>query len=793
MWNSLAHIILKYRVTLMVILAVITVFMGFQSRNIKWSYDLANIVPEKDPDMIYLKQFRQTFGEDGNILALGVQDSSIYTVEVFRKYSELTTALEEKDGIKTVFGLPNLRMLQKNGQKGAFEYRPVFEEIPTNQQQLDSLLNFAATLKFYSGQLINSDNGATLLFVAIEKQILNSKNRDQLVNEIIAEGEKFEKETGVDIHFAGLPYVRSITTSKIKAELNMFLVLSLIVTGIILFAFFRSFKAVFFPLVIIGVVVVWVLGTLALLEYKITLLTGLIPPIIVVIGIPNSVYMLNKYHHEFQNHGDQMKALSRIIKKIGVVTFITNITTAIGFFVLVTTQINVLVEFGIVAGINILATFVVSIILIPGVFSLYKPPTQKHLKHLKFKLLDVVIKWLDFAVHRLRPLIFLVTAVVVVVSIFGLQRIEAVSFMVDDIPENSPLKKDLRFFEQNFSGIMPLELIIDTGSKKGVQNLRNLRKIDELEQFLSDIEYISQPVSVVSFAKAAKQAFYNHNEAHYQLPSNRDMAFIMKYLDGEEENQDFSRSFVDSTGQIIRVSLKIADIGSVKLDSLVTQVISPKVDSIFVGSKVKVNLTGTTLMFIKGNKFLIQNLLTSMVIAFLVIAVIMAVLFRNFKMVIISLIPNMIPLLITAAIMGYFGIPLKPSTALIFSIAFGISIDDSIHFLAKYRQELFANKFDVSKAISISIRETGSSMIYTSIILFFGFIIFVLSEFGGTIALGKLTSITLLFAMLTNVVVLPALLLQFDSGKRNKKSHPLIESVPELAEGIDDDAEIEKV
>lgn len=791
MWSRLAHFILRFRVTLMVLLAAITVFMGYQSRNIKWSYDLANIVPESDSDMIYFRQFRETFGEDGNILALGIQDSSVYNLDGFTKFSELVTTLEKKDGIKNVLGLPNLQKLEKNNTKRAFELKPVFETIPEDQITLDSLLKGAVSLKFYSGQLINSDNGATLILVTINKDVLNSKNRDQLVNDIITEGERFEKETGIDVHFAGLPYSRSITTGKVKGELKMFIILSLIVTGIILFLFFRSFKAVFFPLVIIGVVVVWVMGTIALLEYKITLLTGLIPSIIVVIGIPNSVYMLNRYHHEYSSHGDQMKALSRIIRKIGVVTFITNLTTAVGFLVLATTKINVLVEFGIVAGINIMATFIVSIILIPAVFSLYKPPSQKHLKHLKFKTLDWVIKKIDDLVHTQRNIVFVLTAIVVFVSIVGLSKIEAVSYMVDDIPEKSPLKKDLHFFEENFSGVMPLEVIVDTGAKKGVQNLKNLRKIDEFETFISSIDYISQPVSVVSFAKAARQAFYNQNEAFYSLPTNRDMAFIMRYL-SEGETAELSQSFIDSTGRYVRVSVKIADIGSNKLDSLVNGVIAPKIDSIFMDSKMEVNVTGTTLMFIKGNKFLIENLLQSMLIAFVIIAFIMAMLFRNVKMIIISLIPNIIPLLITAGIMGFFGIPLKPSTALIFSIVFGISVDDSIHFLAKYRQELYAKKFNVSKAISKSIRETGSSMIYTSIILFFGFIIFILSEFGGTIALGKLTSITLFFAMVTNVIVLPALILQFDSGKRDKTRHPLIDSVPELAEGIDDEEKEKK-
>jgi len=558
--------------------------------------------------------------------------------------------------------------------------------------------------------------------------------------------------------------------------------------------FFRSFKAVIFPLVIIGVIVVWVLGTLSLLNYKITLLTGLIPSIIVVIGIPNSVYMLNKYHQEYARTHDQMAALRTIIRKIGIVTLITNFTTAVGFLVLVSTDIVILKEFGIVAGVNILATFIVSTILIPSVFSLVSPPSERHLKHLDFKFLNAFLTGLDILVHRHRWLVFLTSFTLVVISVIGLYRIEAVSYMVDDIPENSPIKKDLRFFEENFSGIMPLEIVVNTGRKRGVQSLKTLQKINEFESFLDSIPYISQPVSVVSFIKAANQAFYNQLPKFYDLPTGRGKEQILKYLKKDSDTDSVSQSFVDSTGQHIRISLKIADIGSNRMDSLVTKVIQPRMDEIFNDGKMEARVTGTTLLFIKGNKFLIENLIGSMIIAFFVISLIMVLLFRNFRMIIISLIPNMIPLLITAGIMGFFHIPLKPSTALIFSIAFGISVDDSIHFLAKYRQELFLHKFNVQIAVSKSLRETGASMIYTSIILFCGFVIFAASDFGGTIALGVLTSLTLLIAMLTNLTVLPALLLKFDSGKRNVDKHPLIEKYAEFYhEDEDEEINIEKL
>lgn len=784
MWTKIANTILKFRITLMVIIGVITLFMGYQAQYIQWSYDMVNVVPESDPDQQYFRQFKELFGEDGNIMAIGVKDSTLYTTKNFQKMRFLTDELERINGVKAVLGLPNLKMLEKNTAKKRFEIAEVFPEIPEDQAKLDSMIAFANSLQFYSGQIVNEKNGATLILVTVDKDVLNSEKRFTMIDDIIRAGEQFSADTGIEVYFAGLPYVRSVNTLKIKEELNKFLIYSVIITGIVLFFFFRSFKAVFFPLIIIGVIVVWVLGTVSLLQYKITLLTGLIPSIIVVIGIPNSVYMLTKYHQEYIKSRNQLEAIGKVIKNIGLVTFITNFTTAVGFAVLIFTGIPVLMEFGVVAAINIMCTFVVSTILIPSVFSLFKPPSDKHTKHLDFKFLNFALKFLDNVVHNYRKWVFALTIVIIGVSAYGMMKIEAISYMVDDLPEDSPLKKELSFFEENFAGVMPLELVVDTGKKRGVQRLQNLRKIDEFEQFLDSIEFISQPVSVVSFIKAARQAFYNQNPDFYSIPDNRESAFILQYLK-EGNQQDIYKSFVDTTGQLLRISLKMPDVGSKVMDSLVTQVISPRIDQIFGDSEIKVSVTGTVPLFIKGNKYLIDNLISSMIFAFIIIGMIMAILFRNGRMILISLIPNMIPLLITAGLMGYFGIPLKPSTALIFSIAFGISVDDSIHFLAKYRQELFAHHFSVTKAVSFSLRETGVSMIFTSVILFFGFVTFTASEFGGTIALGKLTSITLLLAMFTNLILLPSLLMQFDTGKINRKEHPLIEEFPEFKEGME--------
>lgn len=787
MWDKVSNIIIKYRLVFLIFLGIVTVFMAKEASKVEMSYDFAKIVPEDDPDMIVFQEFKSLFGEDGNIVALAMRDSAVYRSPNFQKLKYLSDELATLQGVTEVISLPTLMKMVKDTKTKKFDLVPIFPEIPDDQTKLDSMLSFAGDQKFYSGQIINLDNGAILILVFINNEVVNSEKRLQLVDDIFMLGEMFTESTDIEIHYGGLPFFRAIIVGKVKREMQMFIVLSVVITGLIMLLFFRSSTAVIFPLIIIAVVVVWVFGTLVLFGYKITLLTGVIPSIIVVIGIPNSIYLFNKYHQEYRQHGDKALAIQKVVQKIGIVTLITNATTAVGFGVLGFTDITILKEFGIVASINIMATFIVSIILLPSVFSYLPAPSWKHLKHLSFKPLDKMLNGFDLLVHRYKYLVFMVTGAVVVIAMVGLYRINAVAFMVDDIPEDSRIKKDLEFFEQNFSGIMPLEILVDTGTPRGIQNLKNLEIIDEFEQFLEDQEYLSKPVSVVSFIKAMRQAFYNQNPKRYALPDRQDKNFIFRYFRKSSKESSLLSSFVDSTGQKMRISLKVADIGSDKMDSLVNKVIIPKKDEIFAGTTMKATVTGTTPLFVKGNNFLISNLKFSFVLAFFIIAMIMGMLFMNLKMIVLSIIPNIIPLLITAGIMGFAGIPLKPSTAIVFSIAFGISVDYAIHFLAKYRQELFANNFFVPLAVSKALREIGPSMIYTSIVLFAGFIIFTASGFGGTVALGFLTSTTLFISMLTNLIVLPSLLLTFDDGKRKKGLHPLIEHYDEFYEEKDDE------
>jgi len=789
MWLKIAHIVIKHRIYFILSLVFITAFLGYKAKvGLELSYKFAKVVPKNDPDLAYFKKFSKTFGQDDNVIIIGVKDSSIYKIDAFEAYAELVSTLEGMEGIKQVLALPNLEGIVADRGEKRFVQKTFFSSFPDNQSILDSVMNMINNDQVYQGQIINPVNGAANIVISVESDYYQSKKRDNFMKTIISLTEVFEEKTQVKTYIAGLPYVRTMLSKQVAKELNLFLALSVLVTAMVLYFFFRSFNTVFVSLLIIGVSVVWSVGTIASFGYKITLLTGLIPPILVVIGIPNCVYLLNKYHQEFDKHKNKIKALSTVIRKIGMVTLITNFTTAIGFLALTFNDIDILREFGTVAGINIMVTFLISVILIPSIYTYLPAPKKRHLKHLQFQGLNNFLKGLEWIVMTKRKTVYITTVFLVVTGLFGVWKISALSFMVDDIPESGKIVQDLRFFEKNFNGVMPLELVIETDDKRAVTKSSMIRKLDDIHYFLAGLPELSEPISALNLLKASRQAYWGGGKDFYDIPTRQDKNNIFSYIKksgelvGIEGTEKNSLLYSDSTGQQIRVSLKVADIGSKRLHFLIDSVIKPKVEEILKPKDgTSYHITGTTPLFIKGNRFLIENLRTSLMIAFVLIAIIMGILFMNYKVVVISFIPNLIPLIFTGALMGYFNIPLKPSTALIFTIAFGISVDDSIHFLAKYRQELLQNKLSVKNAISVSIKETGASMMYTSIILFFGFIIFAFSNFEGTIMLGLLTSMTLLFAMLTNLILLPSLLLTFDDGKR-KDVHVLIDDYEKMDE-----------
>jgi len=792
MWINIARFILRNRIAILIALFLVTVFMGIMSRRIEMSYQYAPLLPEDDPTYMEYESFLDVYGDEGNMIIVGIQNEDFFELNEFNAWQEFSNDLLEIKGVTSVFSIGQSYNLKKNSEEKRFEIDPIFSGTVRYQTELDSLRDVFYSLPFYKELLYNDKNDCYLMAISLDNEILHSKKRVALVNEIQKVGSDFVEKSKRDLHYSGLPYIRVITAEMIKGELNMFIFLALGITALIIFLFFRSFKVMMFSMLVVGVAVIWAIGIQGIFGYKITILTGMIPPLIIVIGIPNSVFLLNKYHQEYRKHKNKIKALQRVIRKIGNATFLTNLTTASGFATFIFTSSKILVEFGVIAAINIMVVFVLSILLIPIIFSFLDGPKERHLNHLDNQVIGKAVNGLVKISLNHRTKVYWVTGALLLLGVFGISKIQTTGYMLDDIPHDDPLYVDLKFFEENFNGLMPLELMIDTKKPNGAISGSNLKRMDKLQEELKEFDAISHPLSMVEVVKFARQAFYNGKESHYKVPSSQERNFILSYVNKSNTdsatNNGLVTNFIDSTKQRARLSFRMKDIGTTEM-AVLNNKIRETITKIFPAEKYNTSLTGSSVVFFKGTDYLIRNLFTSLMLAVVLIASFMAWMFSSKRMVLVSLIPNIFPLIMTAALMGYFHIPIKPSTILVFSIAFGISVDDTIHYLAKYRQELSETNWSLRAAVVLALKETGVSMIYTSIILFFGFGIFSASQFGGTVALGLLVAVTLLIALFSNLILLPALLLTLEKSITNQSfKEPLLQIYNE-----DEDIELEEL
>ena len=742
--------------------------MGFQIPKVEMSYEYANLLPATDSAYLDYVDFHEKFGQEGNVMVFAVQDKDFYQLDKLNDWIAMCDSLKTLHGVIALVDITHSYNLQKDTVNKKFEIHPIFPNRIKDQRELDSLVNIIENLPFYDGTLFNKSKDIYGMMISVSAEVMNSPARVGLVKEVLEITEHYSAKYNIQMHYSGMPYIRVINAENIKGEMYMFIFLSLLITTCILYLFFRSFRIIGFCLLIVLICVSWTVGVMAMLGIKITLLTAMLPPLLIVICIPNLVFMINKFHAEYDRHGNKIKALQRMIQRIGNASFLSNLTTAAGFATFIVTSSQILVEFGITASIGIAFVYFVCLIMIPCGFSFMPDPDSKQIKHLHNKLVNNTIDRVIHLILNRRNVVYAIAITVVVLGGIGISMIKSTGYMLDDLKETDPIRQDLSFFEQNFDGLMPLEVTVDFKKPKQVLNLPNLEKLDKLSKELAKDEDISKPISIVEVIKFANQAFYNGKPTYYKLPTNMTKNFILKYASqstGALGNQ--ANSFVDSTLQRTRLSFRIKDIGTKKMQEKENKLYEI-VEKYFPSDRYTVKVTGSSIIFFKGTQYLVFNLFTSLALAIFLIALFMAWMFKSKRMVLVALLPNIIPQIITAAIMGYFGIPIKASTILVFSIAFGISVDGTIHYLAKYRQELQGTNWSIRSSAVLALKEAGQSMIYNAIILFFGFGIFALSDFGGTVALGILVSITLLAAMLSNLILLPSLLLTLDKHTTNK-------------------------
>ena len=787
MFNKLAYFLLRNRPLVITFFVLATVTMVLFATTVQLAYDNNRLVPSDDKDYIEYIKTTKIFGEDGNKLVVGFEHPNVFSLDIYNSLHQTCLDAEKVPGVLGVISVAKFYSMTKNDDSARFDLNKIPSQKLSTQAEVDSIRDLFLNIGFYKDALYNPETNVTLVAITVNSKILDTEKRVDLIDSVMSVFAGFEKDNGIELNYSGLPFVRTKFAQMVKGELFKFTFLAIGVTALFLLLFFRSFINILIPLFLVGVSVVWSIGIMGIFGYKLTILTGIIPPLMVVIGIPNCIYLINKYHNEYRKHGNKIKSLTRIISKVGPANLLTNFTTAIGFGVFYFTNTTLLVQFGIITFCSILSISLLTVILLPIFYSFLPPPSERQTKHLNNKHISRFIEKVHFVVFNKKRVVYFFAFVLVIISTFGLMRLKPLVYVVDDVPKYSKLYKDLKFFETNFNGIMPLDIIIDTEEVDGVKNTATLQRINTLQKRLAEYPEFARTVSVVDMLAFANQTWHDGNIKHYRLPNKTTLGSIVNYMPsmvGEEgTKRNAIGNLVDKDYRKTRISIQMADVGSLRIAEL-TDEIKVHLADIFPKDSYTTKVTGTSYLFLVGNRYLVKSLFQSVLIAFIIIAIIMGSLFTSFKMIFVSLIPNIIPMLITAGIMGFAGVPLKPSTILVFSIAFGIAIDDTIHFLAKFRQELKQTKRPLKKALSLTLTEMGTSLLYTSIILFFGFIMFAFSEFQGTVSLGILTSVSLFFALFSNIFVLPSLILSYE--KRLNPRHELKESFIELPDEDDD-------
>lgn len=774
-WFHIAVGILKFKYQILVLLAILTSILGYKASQIQLSYELAKILPQSDERFQCYENFKKKYGEDGNVMVIGLENGQLFSAKEFIAWHDLTKEIKQQVGIKNVLSITNLPEIFIDSSLHKFSTRPIWDtQKPISQARLDQLKYSLSRLPLFTNFIYTQDFNIHLMLITLDQKTVNNKNRIQLVKHIKQLGDEYSKKMGHSVHYSGMPFIRTEYTSQVTNELALFLILAILVTSLILFYFFRSLQVVFFALIVILVGIIASLATIVLFDFKINLLSGLIPPLIVVIGVPNVIFLLNKYHETFLHTQNKEESLKESAAKIGRTLFLANLTTCIGFGVFAFTGSALLVEFGIVAAINVMFTFTISLLLIPIFFSFLSPPKPKDLAHFESPKVSKFLLRVEIWVLNRRKSIYLFVGIILAVSVYGLSKIEAVGYIVDDLPQDNAIYTDLKFIEKHFKGVMPFEITIDALEDGRALSPEILTKIKRTEKVIARYPEFTQGLSILTATKYLYQVYRGGDPKYFVLPGINELNKLKSFQSSLEGKDNLFSGFIDTKKRFTRISFQMQDAGTRRTRVLFDE-IKPKIDSIFLtdtetGELKKegdpktfdAKITGNSVIYAFQTEYLQVNLIESTLSAIFLICILMALLFRSWKMVIISTLPSLIPLVITAGLMGHFGIALKPSTILIFSIAFGISSDGTIYFLTRYKEEFAKNAFDLKKSVQITIQKTGVSMFYTAMILFFGFFIFTASTFKGTQALGVLVSITLLMAMICNLILLPAFLMSLN-------------------------------
>jgi len=737
-------------------IALLTILLLWPLQNLKFNYDIESFFSQSDPDLDYYLNYRETFENDNDFVLIGISnDEGIFNKDFLNDVSELTSNLKALGLITSVKSPTNLRKSIIGPLGGVLKVPLIHIDEPL-RYDADKELIYSAN-DVYSSLFSQDTAKITILIKKVE--FSTKATNDSLLLAIANLIEPFHFD---EYHIAGRISTQNFYVAKMGAEMPLFGGITLLLMIIFLLFSFRCGLGVFIPITVLIVSLIWTFAVINLTGNRLDLMLTMLPALLFIIGISNSIHLITKYIDEVGMGRSDIDAMRTTIRETGFTTFLTSSTTAVGFFSLMLIEIEPIQRFGFFTGIGVLITYLISITLIPALLLNIKSHQISCSYQLK-KGWDTLLRSVsDFSIANKRWIVAF-TLLLFALALWGIKEIRFNNYFLDDISAESSLKSDLLYFEDNFSGIRPFEMgfhLVDTAGS--IFQVNTLKEIEAVEEHLANEYGVGSIVSPLTIIKSANRAMHGGRNKYYSLPdTERELKKVMKLLQKHRALRDYS-TLINSNENRGRITGRINDLGSVEIARINEDLVK------FLSTHTSLNsykITGAAQLMDNTNELIALNLVKGLGTALLFTAIILGMLFSSIRIALVSLIPNTLPLILIAGIMGWLGIDLKVATALVFPIAFGIAVDDTIHLLSRLRLENKAG-VDWDKAIGNSIVKSGKAILITTLILSSGFLVFMLSDFTSTSSIGLLVSLALVFAVLADLLLLPILLHAFINQRK---------------------------
>ncbi len=739
---------------------ILSLIFFYASSQLRFDYNFENFFPTGDEDLEFFLGYREAFENDNDYLLVGIRNrEGIFKEDFLTKIDAVTNRLDSLTLTGEVLSVTNL----KNpviGPLGILQPLVLNIHSPSTYHQ-DSIRIYRN--ENLTGTLVAKEVPAVAILLK-HREMISKRDADLLMEQVNTILGQYAFD---EVHVAGKAKAQAVYVQKMQQELLIFVGASMVLVIIFLFIAYRSFWGIWVPLLVVMLAAVWIAGIMSLTGKMLDVMMVLLPTIMFVVGMSDVVHILTKYLEELRNGANKIKALKVTFREIGLATFLTSLTTAVGFLTLLTASVQPIRDFGLYTAAGVFVAFILAFTVLPSILLFMKKPAIAY-KEGNRLLWKKPLHKLFILVIRNRFAVLGIAAIVTGISIYGVSQLRINTFLLEDIRDNDPLKKDFVFFDQHFGGSRPFEMaVIVKDSSYNIYSREVLDEIQKLENFLTGTYGANNLLSPLVIVKGINKALNGGIDDYYRLPEGERDYQRVRQIIKRFSNTNLAPPLTADNNQLGRISGKMADIGSQaskikneELRTFISNNINPEL--------VEFRLTGTSLLIDKNAQYIITNMMQGLGIAFFVVAAIAGLLFRSLKMILITLIPNLIPLMVIAGIMGLFGIYLKLSTSIIFTIAFGIAVDDTIHFISKLRVEMNKGK-SLVYAVRNTFLYTGKAIIITTIMLAGGFLTLIFSSFGGTFYTGLLVSLTLVFAVIADLTLLPVLIILFFSRSSKKQ------------------------